>query len=62
MLLLQISDIHFQSPQCLNPDTDPDRGIRTRMMRHLREQVAKLGRVEAILVGGDIAFKADPAG
>jgi hypothetical protein len=61
MLLLQISDIHFRSPQCLNPDTDPDRGIRTRMMRHLREQVAKLGRVEAILVGGDIAFKADPA-
>ena len=61
MLLLHISDIHFRVPQCLNPDTDPDRGIRTRMMRHLQAQVARRGRVEAILVGGDVAFKADPA-
>jgi predicted MPP superfamily phosphohydrolase len=61
MLLLQISDIHFQTPQCLNPDTDPDRGIRTRMMRHLRAQLTDLGRVESMLVGGDIAYKADPA-
>jgi DNA repair exonuclease SbcCD nuclease subunit len=60
MLLLHISDIHFRAPQCLTPDTDPDRGIRTRMMRHLGAQLAVLGRVEAILVGGDIAFKADP--
>jgi 3',5'-cyclic AMP phosphodiesterase CpdA len=61
MLLLHISDIHFRAPQCLNPDSDPDRGIRTRMMRYLKAQLATLGRVEAILVGGDIAFKGDPA-
>lgn len=60
MLLLQISDIHFQAPQCLNPDTDPDRGIRTRIERHLAEQLSVLGKIDAILVCGDIAFKGDP--
>jgi hypothetical protein len=29
-------------------------------MTHLLAQLAKLGQVEAILVGGDIAFKATP--
>jgi predicted phosphodiesterase len=61
MLLLHISDIHFQAPQCLNPDMDPDRGVRTRLERHLASQVALFGKVEAILVGGDVAFKGDPA-
>ena len=61
MLLLHISDIHFRAPQCLHPETDPDRGIRTRMVRHLQGQLARLGAVDVILVGGDIAFKADPA-
>ena len=60
MLLLQISDIHFQAPQCLNPDTDPDRGVRTRIERHLASQIALLGKVDAILVCGDVAFKGDP--
>jgi predicted phosphodiesterase len=60
MLLLHISDIHFQAPQCLNPDMDTDRGVRTRLERHLGSQVALLGKVDAILVGGDVAFKGDP--
>lgn len=60
MLILHISDIHFKSPECLKPDTDPDFAIRTRMMRDLSQQVAKLGTVGAILIGGDIAFKAAP--
>ncbi|WP_338821398.1 metallophosphoesterase [Bradyrhizobium septentrionale] len=60
MLLLHISDIHFKAPQCLNPDMDPDRGVRTRLERHLATQVARLGNVDAILVGGDVAFKGDP--
>lgn len=58
MLMLHISDIHFKSPQCLVPEQDPDSAIRTRMMRDLAEQIRVLGSVGAILIGGDVAFKA----
>ena len=58
MLILHVSDIHFKSPQCLDPTQDPDFAIRTRMMRDLVKQVELLGNVGAILLGGDIAFKA----
>lgn len=58
MLLLHISDIHFKSPECLDVHQDPDRSIRTRMMRDLAEQVKEYGNVDAILIGGDVAFKA----
>ncbi|MFL9499136.1 hypothetical protein DNX69_06555 [Rhodopseudomonas palustris] len=60
MLFLHVSDIHFKAPECLDPDTDPDKGIRTRMERHLATQVSKLGKVDAILIGGDVAFAGDP--
>jgi predicted MPP superfamily phosphohydrolase len=60
MLMLHISDIHFKSPDCLDPEMDPDSSIRTRMMRDLTDQVQKLGEVGAILIGGDVAFKAAP--
>lgn len=60
MLMLHISDIHFKSPECLDPAQDPDLAIRTRMMRDLAQQVGDLGKVGAILIGGDIAYKADP--
>jgi len=60
MLFLHISDIHFKAPECLNPDTDPDRGVRTRLERHLATQIAKIGGADAILVGGDVAFAGDP--
>ncbi len=60
MLMLHISDIHFKSPDCLDPWMDPELPVRTRMMRDLSEQVRKLGNVGAILIGGDIAFKAAP--
>jgi 3',5'-cyclic AMP phosphodiesterase CpdA len=60
MLFLHVSDIHFKAPECLNPDTDPDRGIRTRIERHLATQIPKLGKVDAILIGGDVAFAGDP--
>ena len=60
MLMLHISDIHFKSPDCLDQWMDPDFPIRTRMMRDLTEQVQKLGKVGAILIGGDVAFKAAP--
>jgi 3',5'-cyclic AMP phosphodiesterase CpdA len=60
MLLLHISDIHFREPQCANPDQDPTRPYRTRLLQSVRDEVVKLGPVDAILVGGDIAFKGDP--
>lgn len=57
MLLLHLSDIHFRTPDCANPDLDPDRPIRTMMLRDARQRIQTLGSVDAILVGGDIAFK-----
>ncbi len=60
MLLLHISDIHFMEPDCLDEDTDPDHSIRTRVANHLRTKVDELGNVDAILVGGDVAFKGHP--
>jgi hypothetical protein len=57
MNLLHISDIHFRSPDCLDPDRDPDRPYRTKLIQDVRAQVAELGPVGATLVGGDIAFK-----
>lgn len=60
MLLLHIADIHFRSPDCLTPELDPDRPYRTRLVQDVRTNVAELGAVEAILIGGDIAFKGAP--
>lgn len=60
MLLLHISDIHFRAPDCVNPDLDPDRPYRTRMVQDVRARTETLGPVGAILVGGDIAYKGDP--
>jgi predicted phosphodiesterase len=57
MLLLHISDIHFRSPDCLDPNQDPDRPYRTRLLQDVRKLVTEIGSVGAILVGGDIAFK-----
>jgi len=58
LLILHVSDIHFKSPECLDPATDPDFAIRSLMMRDLAQQIEKLGNVGAILIGGDVAFKA----
>lgn len=60
MRILHLSDIHFKSPQCLNPDFDRDRPYRTRLERDLVKRVASIGNIDAIMVGGDIAFKGDP--
>ncbi|MCZ0937613.1 MAG: metallophosphoesterase, partial [Gemmatimonadota bacterium] len=60
MLLAHIADIHFRTPHCLNPAIDPDRPFRTRMIQDIRNRSAGLGSVDALLVGGDIAFKGNP--
>lgn len=61
MLLLHISDIHFREPDCVNPDLDPDRPYRTRMIQDVRQRVQATGPVGAMLIGGDVAFKGHPA-
>ncbi|MCK1418135.1 metallophosphoesterase [Bradyrhizobium sp. 171] len=59
MLLLHVSDIHFRHPIC-NTNRDPDRPFRTRLIQDARDRVKSLGSVDAILVGGDIAFAGKP--
>lgn len=59
MLILHISDIHFKAPQCASED-DPNRPYRTRMVQDVKARCAQLGRIDALLIGGDIAYRADP--
>lgn len=59
MLLLHISDIHFKAPQCVSED-DPNQPYRTRMIQGARARTDTLGKIDAILLGGDIAYRADP--
>jgi hypothetical protein len=56
MLLLNISDIHFRHPFC-NSAMDPEKPYRTRLVQDARAMTQNLGAVDAILVGGDIAFR-----
>jgi hypothetical protein len=61
MRLLHLSDIHFRSPICLTPHLDETKPFRSRLEQDLARLCDVDGiRVDAILVGGDIAFKADP--
>jgi predicted phosphodiesterase len=57
MRLLHLSDIHFREPECLQPDTDVYKPIRTRLLGDV-VGLCREKHVDAILVGGDIAFKA----
>lgn len=59
MRLLHLSDIHFREPECLQPDTDVDKPTRTRLLIDV-VSLCHEKHVDAILVGGDIAFKAHP--
>jgi len=59
MLILHLSDIHFRHPIC-NTDRDPDLPFRTRLLQDARARVKTLGSIDAILVGGDIAFAGKP--
>jgi predicted MPP superfamily phosphohydrolase len=59
MHIFHLSDIHFHHPIC-NTDRDPDRPFRTRLVQDARERAKMLGPIDAILVGGDIAFAGKP--
>jgi GTPase-associated adaptor domain/Calcineurin-like phosphoesterase len=61
MRLLHLSDIHFRTPDCENPATDSNQPYRTLLAQDVVELCREGGAVDAILVGGDIAFKGDPA-
>jgi len=61
MRILHLSDIHFREPACLTAGGDRDTPFRTRLEADLLELCHKDGNpVDAILVGGDIAFKGHP--
>ncbi len=57
MLILHLSDIHFKHPDCNDPSRDPDQPVRSALIADLRERVADIGPVHAILFTGDIAFR-----
>ena len=59
MLILHLSDVHFHYPACAS-ETDADKPFRTRLVQDARERALKLGPIDAILVGGDIAFAGKP--
>lgn len=61
MRLLHLSDIHFRTPDCENPATDVHQPYRTLLAQDVVELCREGGFVDAILVGGDIAFKGSPA-
>jgi predicted MPP superfamily phosphohydrolase len=61
MRLLHLSDIHFRSPDCENPATDINQPYRTLLAQDVVDLCRDGRAVDAILVGGDIAFKGAPA-
>jgi predicted phosphodiesterase len=61
MRLLHLSDIHFRSPDCEDLATDVNHPYRTHLVQDVVELCKAGGPVDAILVGGDIAYKAAPA-
>ena len=57
--LLYLSDIHFREPECLNPRTDLASNDRKLLINDLKDIIRETGkRVDAIVVTGDISFKA----
>lgn len=57
MRLLHLSDIHFRSPDCENLATDSNQPYRTLLVQDVVDLCRDGRGVDAILVGGDIAFK-----
>ncbi len=59
--LLHLSDIHFCTPFCEDPQLDRDGPIRDALIKDLESIIEKDNQpISAILITGDIAYKADP--
>lgn len=59
MLILHVSDIHFKKAE-IETAQDPNLHLRNEILRDVQRQCAKLGRPDAIIIGGDVAFAGDP--
>lgn len=55
MLLLHLSDIHFRRGVA-GTSMDPDLTLRNEIIRDIEKMCARLGKVDAILISGDIAY------
>lgn len=54
---IHFSDIHFKSPHCNDPDSDPDIKIRDAVLQDIQKMIDINGEpVDGILITGDIAF------
>lgn len=60
MRLLHLSDIHFRSPDCETLATDSNQPYRTLLTQDVVDLCRDGGTVDAILVGGDIAYRGAP--
>lgn len=58
LLLLHLSDIHFNEPYCLDTDSDTDHPVRVALLNDIEKLVEVHGNVDAILISGDITQKA----
>jgi 3',5'-cyclic AMP phosphodiesterase CpdA len=57
--LIHLSDIHFKSPDCLDPRFDIDTSDRDLLAKDLDRIAAETKKnIDAILITGDITFKA----
>lgn len=59
MLILHLSDIHFRKTE-IGTAQDPNFHLRNELIRDVQRQCASLGRPDAIVVSGDVAFGGDP--
>lgn len=59
MLIIHLSDIHFRKTE-IGTAQDPNFHLRNELVRDVQRQCALLGRPDAIVISGDIAFSGDP--
>lgn len=59
LLILHLSDIHFREAE-IETAQDPNFHLRNELIRDVRRQCETLGRPDAIVVSGDVAFGGKP--
>lgn len=59
MLILHLSDIHFRKIE-IDTTQDPNFHLRNELIRDVKQQCAVLGKPDAIVVSGDVAFAGHP--